>query len=330
MTPGVVRRAAGLDHDELRLTASEGALVIERAAGGRVEKLHATALTDGEKLEPDAELRAAAGRFDADRHRVVLTLDPAWVLSRTLRVPRAAEADLAGVVAIEIERHIPFRAEEIYSSHAARRTSGGEGWLSIEVAVVPRRIVDPLVRALQAVGLGPDAVVGENGRRFPVSGVQERRRGGGGAFRVLATLAVVFALAAAVSPLMRLKARAVALAQTVATVAFEAEAVRDLQAEVDRLTRGATVIGRARAAAPPSLAVLGELTQLLPDGTWLYQLNAKGGEVVIEGRTQSSAALIGLIESSALFESVAYLAPVVREADGGTERFSFSVRLADD
>ena len=52
--------------------------------------------------------------------------------------------------------------------------------------------------------------------------------------------------------------------------------------------------------------------------------------MVIEGRTQSSAALIGLIESSALFDSVGYLAPVVRENDDGTERFSFSVKLADD
>ena len=330
MTPGVVRRAAGIDHDELRLVITEGTMVINRAVGGRVEELHATALTGGEKLEPGADLRAAASRLDADTHRVVLTLDPAWVLTRTLRVPRAAEADLAGVVGIEIERHIPFRADEIYLAHAARPSSRDDGWLSIEVAVVPRRIVDPLVRALQAVGLGPEAVVGQNGRRFVVPGVRERRHGGGGAFRVLATLAVVFALAAAVSPLMRLKARAVDLAQTAAAAQSEAEAVRELQAEVYRLSRGATVIGRARAAAPPSLAVLGELTQLLPDGTWLYQLNAKGDAVVIEGRTQSSAALIGLIESSALFSTVAYLAPVVRETDDGAERFSFSVTLADD
>ena len=76
------------------------------------------------------------------------------------------------------------------------------------------------------------------------------------------------------------------------------------------------------------LAVLHALSGLLPDGTWVEQFSVVGNEVILEGRTDSSSRLVGLLEASPLFESVKYLAPVTRDAGAGVERFNFSLRLA--
>jgi general secretion pathway protein L len=106
-----------------------------------------------------------------------------------------------------------------------------------------------------------------------------------------------------------------------------AAATLALSDELDRLTRGARVVARAKAESTSPVALLNALTNVLPDGTWLSHFALVAGEVVIEGWTRSSADLVGLLESSGLFQSVSYLSPVTREGERGLERFSFSARL---
>ena len=47
--------------------------------------------------------------------------------------------------------------------------------------------------------------------------------------------------------------------------------------------------------------------------------------MVLEGKTASSAAIVGLIETAPLFGAVTYRTPVTRE--GRFERFNFAVAL---
>ncbi len=86
-------------------------------------------------------------------------------------------------------------------------------------------------------------------------------------------------------------------------------------------------MARAKAAAPSPLRILDGLSTLLPDDTWLAQLGVVGEQVTLEGRTASSAPLVGLIEASAIFGEVTYLSPVTRDSGGSFERFNFSVKL---
>ena len=52
-------------------------------------------------------------------------------------------------------------------------------------------------------------------------------------------------------------------------------------------------------------------------------------ELLIEGLTDSTTRLVGLLEGSPQFQSVSYVTPVTRERGGRVERFSFSVKLPD-
>ncbi|MFQ5953721.1 MAG: PilN domain-containing protein, partial [Kiloniellales bacterium] len=81
--------------------------------------------------------------------------------------------------------------------------------------------------------------------------------------------------------------------------------------------------------APSPLRILDALSRLLPDDTWLMQIGIAGDKVTLEGRTSSSATLVGLIEASPVFGEVTYLSPVTRERGGAFERFNFSVKLAE-
>ncbi len=161
-----------------------------------------------------------------------------------------------------------------------------------------------------------------------LSAAAAREPKGGRRLRLMAGLAVGLAVAAAVSPVLRLSLTANQLAAAVEQASRDATATRALQLEADRLSLGLETVARAKAAAASPLRILNALSRLLPDDTWLAQLGLAGAEVTLDGRTASSATLVGLIEASDVFGELTYLSPVIREAGGAFERFNFSVKLS--
>lgn len=336
MMPATARRAVGLDRDILLLCLSDGRLEVRRRGSSGERQLASMAWHDRDQADPAAMLRDPLAELDAQKVRVELVVDAELTLRRTLHVPRAAEAEIRGVLSFEIERHTPFRDHEIYFDHVIDREASNDATVTANLVIVPRRIVDPVIRGLRELGFDLDRVVvspaagaaGDETVTIPVEGVVKRRHRGNNAIKLWATLTIVLAVAAATMPLIRLMSLSETLAVAVQQAEAEAETTRSLQDEVDRLSRGMNVIARAKAEASSPLAILQDLSHLLPDGTWVVQFSIVGDEVILEGRTDSSARLVGLLEASPLFESVKYLAPVTRDAREGLERFNFSLRLA--
>ena len=336
MVPGALRRAAGFDRDVLLLRVSDSGLAIELRSGDRGRELASVKWGDADRADPTAVLQELLAGIEPRGFRVVLSFDSELAVRRTLHIPRAAETELTAVLAFEIERHTPFRADEVYFTPSVDRGTNGDKSMSVDLVIVPRRIVDPLNLALRRLGFGPHAVIvmeafgpfDEAVSRLPVDGADEPRKTGGTALKLVATLILVLALAAVTTPLIRLKSVAGDATATVRQAKIKADAVVALRDEVDRLIRGAQTVASARKEAPSPLAILQALSQSLPDGTWIVQFNLTEGTVFLEGRTGSSAALVGILEASPMFESVTYMAPVTRDPAGGSERFSFSFKIA--
>lgn len=340
MLPAPIRRAMGLEQDVLWLRLSDERLEVGLRDSSRDRRIASLPWRDQNRADATTALRGLLSELHGEAVRVVLTLDPSLTLRRTFHVPRAAEAEITGVLAFEIERHTPFRETEVYFDHTIDRAAGSDSILAVDLVIVPRRLVDPLIRALRTLGFdldellvsgAPDPADGteRDDARVPVAGAVARRRHGGNGFKLGAALVLVLAIAAATMPLIRITSLADDLAAAVQQAKAEAETTLALQTETDSLTRGMNVIARAQAGASSPLAVLHALSGLLPDGTWVEQLSVVGDEVILEGRTDSSAKLVGLLEASPLFDSVKYLAPVTRDAGAGVERFNFSLRLAE-
>lgn len=331
--PGAIRRAAKLEREPLLLHLSGDRLEVEAGRGNRKRRIASVSMGPGERVDRDAILERALGRIDPSESRVVLSLDPEHALTRRLKLPRAAEPELASALEFEVERHTPFRADQVYYFYEVDRAESDADRIAVELVVMPRRIVDPLIRELTAYGLAPEAVTvagrplssaalgpslthgsrlasGEAGRRLPVMS--------------LLILMVAFAAAAA-SPLLRLKYAATELTAAVAAAESDLAENRALQDEADRLTRAVQVIAKAKSETPSPIRILNVLSTVLPDDTFLVQLDISGREMVLEGKTAASATIVGLIETAPLFGAVTYRTPVTRE--GGFERFNFAVEL---
>ena len=78
------------------------------------------------------------------------------------------------------------------------------------------------------------------------------------------------------------------------------------------------------------MEVLEELTRVLPETTWIWNLKYNGKEIELSGFADSASDLIPLLDKSPLFEKVEFMAPVTKEmqmrADGNKDKERFKIK----
>ncbi len=108
-------------------------------------------------------------------------------------------------------------------------------------------------------------------------------------------------------------------------VALKKEA-QDLQKEIDEFNK--ITVGEVS-----KIEILKELTEILPNTVYIWNLKYTGKDVEVSGFADSASDLIPLIDKSPLFEKVEFSAPVTKERDRRTgvekerERFKIKMRL---
>ena len=81
-----------------------------------------------------------------------------------------------------------------------------------------------------------------------------------------------------------------------------------------------------RNEAPP-LAILDELTRLVPTDSWVKQLTVHGRTVEIGGNSPRASDLVSRVEGSAIFENPRFRSPITLAPDGKSERFDLSLDI---
>jgi len=331
-------RALGLGRDRLRIVVSgtQASFTVEGAGAER--ELGFVAL--GNQAEGDRAVRTVDDvlrEVDPASCEAVVLLAADRALKRELTIPRVPEADLRRAVQREVERYTPFRADQVYLFFALDQQKSDDRSMALAIAVAPRRFVDPVVGGLVAAGAERRAVrVGIVGlaSMLDTDGNPAQVGAGGEALTLPRPLGwalgavAILAIAAIAAPTLRLALARAPLAERAAQTRAQAEEVRRLLGQVEKMSQGLDVIVKAKAESPSVVRVLDRITALLPDDTFLDQFNVVGREIEIEGTTRASAALVRALESTPMFEKVSYVAPVTRDPATGAERFHFSIQYA--
>jgi len=321
--PPTLRRALGLSRDQLFIRLDGLSIDAHLDRGDGLELVAATEMTPEDCSHLGVNFTHALRGLSSGAVETTLIISASQVVRRQLRLPPTPDRDLQGLLSFEIERHTPFKPEEAYFSYQRAGTNGDS--IDITIDVAPRRVVDPLLAALSQLGFPPAHVaLGDEARNVAGLGTTSARKGR----RLVAAALALLLVAAAVSPLLRLQAIADDLSQDLQTAQQDVGLVAESDDARALATRRFLDDERLTRSSP--LAVLNELSGLLPDGTWLVQYGQAGRAVTLEGQTETSAGLIPLLESSERFNSIEYDAPVTLEGRDGRERFTFSLRLAGD
>jgi general secretion pathway protein L len=255
-------------------------------------------------------------------------------LLRKVALPLATEENLAQVLAFEMDRLSPFRAEDVYFGYRIAGRDAAAGKVHADLGVAKRSLVDERVQKLRDWGASVQGVViAEDVARSPspIDLLPEGQRGereAGGARRlqlglaaaVLALFVLVLAL-----PIWQKRETVIALMPLLAKAKVEAEGTDALAKELERQVADYNFLLSKKHAAQPVLAFIEELSRLLPDTTWLQTLEVrttgKVREVQITGETVSSSKLIELLEQSSTMRNAAPRGAFTRGSQAGTERF---------
>jgi general secretion pathway protein L len=323
LIPPTLRRAFGFSKNQLCIRLDGRSVDAFLDSGEGPDPVAATEVAPEDWGHLGANFAHALQGLGARAVETTLIISASQVVRRRLRLPPTPDRDLPGLLSFEIERHTPFKPEEAYFSYRRDATHGDSMDITIDVA--PRRIVDPLVAALSQMGFAPTRVaLGDEARHVTGLGVPVARSGS----RLVTAALVLLLVAAVASPLLRLES----IADDLSKDLQDARQIAGVGAKDEDAHALATrrFLDEERMRHPSPLAVLNELSALLPDGTWLVQYGQADRAVILEGQTESSADLIPLLESSKRFHAIEYDAPVTLEGRDGRERFTFSLRITDD
>ena len=290
--------------------------------------------------DPANALRALARRHGLASGRaggalaVGLRLPAGKALRTAISLPLAAEANLDEVISFELDRHTPFKAEQVYFAARVVRRDPAARRIEAEITVVPRPVADGIMRLAEGLGLAVDrldAASGANpaiasGNLLPRSRLAASRRKAGRLFHAMAAAAAALAVVAVYLPLARVERQAAAADRQFA--AIREAAILERQIEELRHQR-LRIVDQKRTTVPVSTLLL-DLTRLLPDDTSLTVVEVHGDEIQLGGTTHSAAALIGLLEGSHEFRDTTFRTPVTQDPVTGLETFYIAARIVGD
>ena len=290
-----------------------------------------------ETLDPAAQRGAMRQLLEAageTRGRVRLCLAREESLVRRVMLPAATEENLEQVLGFEMDRLTPFRAEDVYFDHRIVGRDAASGQIQVELAVARRDAVDPKVERLRQWGANVQGVTVPDAGTTSAApldllphDLKGQREGGGDRLLVPGLAIVVFLLLAValLFPVYQKRAAVIALHPVLAKAKQEAEATDVIRTGLEKQVADYNFLVTRKQGTWPALAFIEEVSRLLPDNTWVNQMDVKTAgknrEVQVTGETASASKLIEIFEQSTVLQNAAPKGAVTRGSVPGTERF---------
>ena len=131
----------------IELGMRELTAVTAKVNGGGLEIVQSTTAEIG-----PGGLRAAFERCGAAAgSKAVLVIPRGQALLRDLEVPEGSPEELVAMVRFQVEREMPLPADQIRYSYI--ETGRADGKIRVQVAAVPRELLDPALREAEAAGV---------------------------------------------------------------------------------------------------------------------------------------------------------------------------------
>ena len=285
-------------------------------------------------------LKGLLERAGETRGRVRICLDRDEALLRRVTMPAATEENLRQVLAFEMDRLTPFRAEEVYFDCRVESREADGSRIGVELGVVRRELVDARLdtfrrwgASVQGVALRDD--IGHGGSLLDLLPREQRGEEESGRERLvrlsLIGLVVALLFAALFVPALLKRETIKSMLPVIGKTKVEAEATDALGRELDKQVADYNFLLAKKHSIYPALAYLEEVSRLLPDQTWVQQFDfktiGKTREVQVSGETNSSSKLIEILEQSTLLRNATQKGTLTRGSQPGLERFVIAAEV---
>jgi general secretion pathway protein L len=273
-------------------------------------------------------------RLAGNPPQLMLALEQGVLLDKTLVLPAAVEPDLDRVLRYEMDVETPFAADQVYWNWTIDKRDRTEGKIVVTLALLPRARLSGLLSLLHQHGVSPQAILAprSDGTTVRLPLVHTGKDGGRPVWRrprVLWGLCLALAVVAVLLPFVRQSLVARDIDARIAAARGAAMEAQALQSRLDGTAGGGDVILLERGHFADPLRVLADLTEALPDDTFISDFSLKGHKLTVAGQSSSATRLIGTLATNTLFHDPSFASPVTRLGpdSGALEVFSITAEV---
>jgi len=270
--------------------------------------------------------------------RSVFCIPADRVLTRVLSLPAAAEDNLRQVLSFEMDRQTPFKADQVYfDSRVLGHDASGRN-AQVELVLIPRGRLDQELGALPSGAADLDGV--DSWRSEPGAGrrhtnlLPPERRARRRNLRLplnlgLAALALILLMVAMDESLANRAAAVDAMRLEVEKANNEAKQVAALRKTLVDSIAGANFLADRKRKGPLTVALINDITERLPEDTYLERLQIENKQVQLQGQAKEAAKLIALLGESPCLGNPGFQGQVQPDPRTGKERFQINAELRE-
>ena len=323
--------------ESLLLDLRDQEIVVWRERGDVVSE-YARIRRDLPSEAQSAEFQRLRGAIGDPAVRTVFCIPADRVLTRALSLPSAAEDNLRQVLSFEMDRQTPFKADQVYfDSRVLGHDASGRN-VQVELVLIPRGRLDQELGALPSAAADLDgvdswrSVPGAGRRRTNLLPPERRARRRNLRTPLNLGLAAAALLLLVINMNESLTNRAAAVESMRAEVArsnTEAKQVAALKKTLADSIGGANFLADRKRKGPLTVALINDISQRLPQDTYLERLQIENKQVQLQGQAQEAAKLIALLGASQCLGNPGFQGQVQPDPRSGKERFQINADLKE-
>jgi len=284
------------------------------------------------ELDPQApgSLQAVLAGAKGASRKTIVQLAADQILKREVAFPSQVRDNLTQVLTYEMDRLSPFRSDQVYFGFRVLDDSAPRDKLQLELVLCLRAQVQDWLRRLRELGAPVDQLTWEGA--WPKANLlppDERPRRGSGPFsmgKLFAALVLLLAAAALLSPIWQMQRMRDTREAQISELKARADQVNQTRTALEQARRGSAAVLQRKLEQPRMIDLLLELTERLPDNTWVQNMDFRDGEIQIRGESTQATSLINLLDEAPGITDVAFRSPVVQIRGSDRERFQISLK----
>ena len=262
---------------------------------------------------------------------VAVALPEESLLRRSLSLPSLSAGEIRQACELDVRAASPFAESDLAWSYAISRSD--DPLLRVDLALTSRSLIQSHLAAChgQTQGITPEVWIdGALPLVIPGYGESARLRR---ERRVRIMLLVLFAAALAlgtmlaITPTLQLRLKAIEAKSRSDAIARTVEPQSKTRDELARLNEKVQLLASATRSRPDLVALLDQVTRLLPDDATLNRFEVTGGAVRLMGQAGNATALLQTLSAHSGFRDVRAPSGIARAQPGGKETFTIEFNL---
>ena len=311
-------------------------LCIHHRNGASQDKLIELSFTEDSVNSYDWQLLLSSPELTNIPRFLVLQADK--VLIQTIDLPLEAENNLHEFFAYDMDRLTPVTANEVYYDFYIKHRDKVKGKITVVLFVISRDILDGILGKLKDTHLsfhGVDIVTGNNQDNLstqsinllPLTSRERILHPRLWTNITLTLLALCFLVSAQLFSLHLKQERLTAGEEKTSQLQRSTADIIELKKKVEEAEQASYFVMEQRLSNQSITQVLYRLTQVLPDNTYLRQLQAKNNQIELDGLSTSAASLVPLLEKSPWFYNTTLKASITKDRNTDKERYKIKVNV---